>query len=108
MRWSLLPILLVAGCSAPQVKAPPPPPPAEPPSPAARIRDAALKESRAHEWARDLADRVGPRLAGSRGDARAVAWATAAMESIGLQNVRTEPVKVPRWVRGVESAQVLT
>jgi len=106
MRRSLLLALTLASCAAPQPKTAPPPP--ETPSPATKLRDAVLKSSRAHEFTRELADRIGPRLAGSPGDARAVAWAKAAMENLGLRDVRTEPVKVPHWVRGVETAQILT
>lgn len=55
----------------------------------------------------DLADRVGARLAGSPGAERAVAWALGAMQGAGLQNVHREPVRVPRWLRGEESAELL-
>src|SRR5262249_30284937 len=47
-----------------------------------------------------LTSRVGPRSAGSPGDARAVAWAVAELQALGLENVHTEPVTVPHWVRG--------
>src|ERR1043165_9443157 len=108
MRWSLLALVAFSGCAALNAGATPPPSPAEPPSPAARLRDAVLKGSRAQEYTRALADRIGPRLAGSPNDARAVAWAKGAMETIGLGEVRAEPVKVPHWVRGVETAQVVS
>lgn len=104
MRRSLFLALIVTACAAPKPKAVPP----EPPSPATKLRDAILKDSRAHEYTRELSDRIGPRLAGSPGDARAVAWAKTQMEDLGLRDVRTEPVKVPHWVRGVETAQILT
>jgi len=106
MRRLLLLALVLTACAAPKPKVAPPPP--EAPSPATRLRDAVLKSSRAHEFTRELSDRIGPRLAGSPGDAKAVAWAKAAMEGLGLRDVRTEPVKVPHWVRGVETAQILT
>lgn len=62
----------------------------------------------AYAVARSLTDEVGPRLAGSPGDARAVAWALAAMRAAGLANVRAEPVKVPRWLRGaIEEGDVV-
>src|SRR5437868_3989724 len=105
MRRPLLLALILAACAAPKPKTVTSP---ETPSPATQLRDAVLKGSRAHELTRELADRIGPRLAGSPGDARAVAWAKGAMENLGLRDVRTEPVKVPHWVRGVETAQVLT
>ena len=47
-----------------------------------------------------LVTEVGPRFAGSAGDARAVAWALARMKALGFSNVHAEAVKVPHWVRG--------
>ncbi len=41
------------------------------------------------------------RLSGSPGAAAAVEWAKEAMKRDGLENVRLEPVTVPRWERGV-------
>jgi hypothetical protein len=66
-----------------------------------------LSGSGAVEVVASLTTAVGPRLAGSAGDKLAVAWALGAMKSRGLANVHAEPVKVPVWQRGVESA-VLT
>ena len=63
--------------------------------------------SRARDIACDLSDRVGPRLAGSAGDARAVAWGLEEMKALGLGNVRSEPVTVKRWERGAASATLL-
>lgn len=54
-----------------------------------------------------LADEVGPRLAGSEGDALAVKWAVEKMTELGLSNVHTEPVTVPHWVRGEERAELV-
>jgi hypothetical protein len=56
---------------------------------------------------RELSDRVGARLAGSKGAEHAVAWAVDAMQKAGLSNVRREPVRVPRWLRGEESAELV-
>ena len=48
------------------------------------------------------------RLSGSDGAARAVEWARTAMVQAGLDNVRLDPVQVPRWERGkVARATVL-
>lgn len=58
-------------------------------------------------FVQDLADRVGPRPAGSENGHKAVAWAVDKMKAIGLQNVREEPVTVPHWVRGDEHAELL-
>ena len=61
-------------------------------------------------WKRlgDLVDTFGPRLSGTEALEAALDWILAAMESDGLENVRGEPVLVPRWVRGEESAELLS
>ncbi len=59
------------------------------------------------ELACSLSDEVGPRLAGSDGDALAVKWAVEKMTALGLVNVHTEPVTVPHWVRGEERAELM-
>jgi len=84
-----------------------PPPPLAPDAAVTRLLAAALADS--HAWGRlgELCDRVGPRLNGSEGQARAVAWALAEMRADGLAAVRAEPVLVPHWVRGGESAECL-
>ncbi len=60
-------------------------------------------------WRRlaELTDTFGHRLSGSENLERAITWAEATMKRDGLQNVRTEPVMVPKWVRGRESAEIL-
>jgi carboxypeptidase Q len=55
----------------------------------------------------ELTDTYGNRLAGSENLNRAIAWAVEAMKQDGLENVRTEKVMVPRWVRGAESATIV-
>jgi carboxypeptidase Q len=67
----------------------------------------AARRSRAWDRLADLCDRVGPRLAGSRGYAAAVEWAIAEMTADGLSNVRREPVRVVPWERGAESLIVV-
>ena len=49
----------------------------------------------------------GNRLSGSEALDRAIAWSAEQMKAAGLENVRTIPVKVPHWVRGAESAEML-
>ena len=70
------------------------------------LRERALSDDTAYELTRSLTTEVGPRLAGSAGDARAVAWAVAKLQALGFSNVRAEPVTVPRWVRGDVSAEI--
>ena len=55
----------------------------------------------------ELCDDVGHRLSGSKGLERAVEWGVATMKADGHENVRAEPVKVPKWVRGKESLTMI-
>lgn len=70
------------------------------------LRERALSDDTAYELTRSLTSEVGPRLAGSPGDSRAVAWAVAKLQALGFSNVRAEPVTVPRWVRGEARAGI--
>lgn len=54
----------------------------------------------------ELTDTYGQRLSGSDNLTRAVAWAVETMKKDGLDNVHTERVMVPRWVRGTESLEI--
>jgi carboxypeptidase Q len=60
-------------------------------------------------WRRlaELTDTYGHRLSGSENLQRAIAWSVETMRHDGLENVRAEPVMVPRWVRGRESAEIV-
>ncbi|MBY5993439.1 M20/M25/M40 family metallo-hydrolase [Ferrimonas balearica] len=71
-----------------------------------RLRDHALQSDIAWQVVESLTTEVGPRLAGTEGDARAVAWAKARFEAMGFDAVRLEPVTVPHWERGYADAQV--
>ena len=55
-----------------------------------------------------LGDTFGHRLSGSEALEKAIAWAAGEMKKDGLENVRTEPVKVSHWVRGRESLEIVT
>ncbi|MDH3458446.1 MAG: M28 family peptidase, partial [Gemmatimonadota bacterium] len=72
-----------------------------------RIIDAALADSSAYARLSELVDRFGNRLSGSANLERALDWIMTEMERDGLENVRGEPVMVPRWVRGAESAELI-
>jgi hypothetical protein len=54
-----------------------------------------------------LCYRIGNRLSGSPALDQAIAWGAEEMKKAGLINVRTIPVKVPHWVRGKESAEMI-
>ena len=55
-----------------------------------------------------LGDNFGHRLSGSKNLEDAIDWAVEEMMKDGLENVRKEPVKVPHWVRGQESAEIVS
>jgi carboxypeptidase Q len=71
------------------------------------LRERALESDLAWELVSSLTTEVGPRLAGSAGDRRAVAWGIATLERLGFDEVRTEPVTVPHWDRGEAEGQIL-
>lgn len=75
--------------------------------PARRIVDAALASDRGYERLAWLCDRIGHRLSGSKALEQATAWAASEMKKDGLDRVWTDPVKVPKWVRGVETGSIL-
>jgi hypothetical protein len=72
----------------------------------ARIRDAALDSDWAYQRLAELTDRIGPRLSGSPQLEAAVQQVAAALRGLGAR-VTLQPVKVPHWVRGAESAQIV-
>ncbi len=75
---------------------------------AERLRDAALTDGTAWQLLQALCNDVGVRPAGSAADAKAAAWAQAAMKSHGLANVRADTLPMRRWVRGPASAKLLS
>ena len=72
-----------------------------------RITAAAMVDSSAYRLLEELCDVAGPRLSGSANYEAAVDWALQHLHEAGLVNVRREPVTVPHWVRGDESAWLL-
>ena len=76
--------------------------------PASRFIGAALGDTAAWTRLAELTDTFGHRLAGSKGLEDAIAWAIAGMKRDGLENVRGERVMVPHWVRGRESADLIS
>jgi carboxypeptidase Q len=73
-----------------------------------RLIHAATADDFAWRRLAELTDTHGNRLSGSENLERAIAWAAETMKRDGLENVRTEPVMVPRWVRGHESAEIIS
>jgi hypothetical protein len=119
LRHVALPFLVagLSACAGPVPKATPPAPVSAPPAVAAaptpppsgapagpiyvpELATGGLADPRAHALLTELCTVAPHRLAGSEGAARAVAWGQAAMQRLGLENVRLEPCLVPHWERG--------
>ena len=75
---------------------------------ATRLIAAALADSAAYSRLARLTDTFGHRFSGSASLEAAIDWILAEMKRDGLQNVRGEKVMVPRWVRGNESAMLVS
>lgn len=105
MRFA--PLLLVLAIALPATAAQPTRIPQAALQTAAQLRDKALHDDTGWQVTESLTTEVGPRLAGSPGDARAVAWAQAKFKELGFDKVWTEPVTFPKWERRSESAEVL-
>jgi len=75
---------------------------------ARRIREASLANDSAFRKLSYLTDRIGARLSGSPALERAVIWAKETLIADGHEPVVLEPVRVPHWVRGKQSATLLT
>lgn len=75
---------------------------------ATTLRDAALAGTTAFEHVSSLVTEVGPRFAGSAGDAAAVRWAMNRLGVLGFSHVRSQDVLVPHWVRGTAQADIVT
>ena len=74
---------------------------------ARRIIAAATADHRAYERLGELVDRFGHRLSGSVALEQAHDWMLEEMRADGLENVASDPVMVPHWVRGNESLELL-
>ncbi len=70
------------------------------------IRDAALADDYAYKQVAYLTENIGPRPSGSAQAKTAADYVAAQMRQIGL-DVQLEEVKVPHWVRGAETAELV-
>jgi carboxypeptidase Q len=70
------------------------------------IRNAALASDYAYTELAHLTNNIGPRLSGSPQAAAAVEYVAGELRKLGL-DVRLEPVMVPHWVRGAETASLV-
>jgi carboxypeptidase Q len=70
------------------------------------LRDAALTDDYAYKQVAHLTENIGPRPSGSPQSTKAAEYVASEMRSLGLE-VRLEEVKVPHWVRGTETAELV-
>src|SRR6266851_8779599 len=75
--------------------------------PAARLIGEAVSDTFSWRRLAVLTDAIGNRLSGTPQLDRAIQWASDEMKRDGLENVHTEKVMVPKWVRGRESAEIV-
>jgi carboxypeptidase Q len=103
-------ILALATLSAPLAAQRPTPAPLPPVDPQiAAMRDDALNNDKvAYDIVEGITTEVGPRMAGTEAEARARAWGAAKLTALGFKNVRIEITTMRTWVRGVETAEVVS
>lgn len=70
------------------------------------LRDAALADDYALRQVAHLTENIGPRPSGSIQAQQAAQYVADEMRQLGLE-VRLEEVKVPHWVRGIETAELI-
>jgi carboxypeptidase Q len=75
-------------------------------APAAGIIHAATQDDRAWRQLAFMTDTFGPRLSGTPALDAALRWAAGEMKQ-DFDEVRLDPVTVPRWVRGTESLEIV-
>jgi carboxypeptidase Q len=65
-----------------------------------KIYDNALTQTTAYPWLYDMCTRIGSRLSGSEGAAKAVQYTKLMMDTSGF-STRLQACMVPHWVRGI-------
>ena len=106
VRRLLLASALIAAPGIAQRTAPPPPAAVD--AKVAARRDAALTDTLAYDLVEGLTTEVGQRLAATEAEARARTWAVARLKALGFKNVRVETYRMPVWLRGEETAEIVS
>jgi Iap family predicted aminopeptidase len=75
---------------------------------ALKVKESSQKSALSYDIVKSLTVEVGPRIPGSQGDKRAVAWAEAKLNDLGFDKVYKEPVRVRNWERGFADAKVVS
>lgn len=73
---------------------------------ARELRERALSRDGGFDVVEDLTTRIGPRMAGTEADDKAVAWAEELLTEAGFDRVWLEPATFPTWSRGFERVRV--
>ena len=75
---------------------------------ALKVKESSQKSALSYDIVKSLTVEVGPRIPGSQGDKRAVAWAEEKLTALGFDKVYKEPVRVRNWERGFADAKVVS
>ncbi len=75
---------------------------------ATQLMQLARESQQGYDIVESLTTEVGPRLAGTEAEARARDWAVSKLKALGYSNVRVEPFDVPLWIRGIETAEIVS
>lgn len=104
-------LLVTLAAAVPAASPPPAPAPVAIPdaamTTAAQLRERALQDRTSWDVVESLTTEIGPRLAGSEADLRAVRWAEAKFRALGYDKVWLQPVTFPKWVRRSERGEIL-
>ena len=77
-------------------------------STAMQLREGGMASNLAWEIVEGLTTEVGPRLAGTEADHRAVEWAKRKLESLSFDKVWLERIEFPVWTRHHETARIVS
>src|SRR5437868_284361 len=70
------------------------------------LREAALEDEYAYRQVAHLTENIGPRPSGSPQAQAAVDYVAQELRKLGL-DVRLEEARVPHWIRGIETAELV-
>lgn len=73
----------------------------------AALSKTALNSDLSYELVESLTTEVGPRMMGTPGDAKSIAWAVDKMKNLGFDKVWTEEVTSTQWLRGEADAKII-
>jgi len=68
----------------------------------------ALNSDLSYQLVESLTTEVGPRMMGTPGDTKSIAWAVSKMKHLGFDKVWTEEVTSTQWLRGKADAEIIS